>query len=47
MTRCTNCQEPILWGRWCVDCVKAAAKTLATELVIAWLVALCHWMGSR
>lgn len=41
---CKNCHEPILWGRWCVDCVRAAGKTIATELIVAALVALFHWV---
>lgn len=44
--RCRNCHEPILWGRWCVDCVRASAKTIGTELVIAGLVAYFRWVCS-
>lgn len=36
--RCRNCYEAVRWGRWCVDCVRAGAKTLAMELFVAALV---------
>ncbi|MGH9238799.1 MAG: hypothetical protein ACRD3G_12240 [Vicinamibacterales bacterium] len=41
--RCRNCGERLAWGRWCVDCVRMAGKTLAVvavEELLRWALRL-------
>jgi len=28
--RCANCDAGLVWGRWCIDCVRMSAKVLGT-----------------
>ena len=34
---CLNCKAPVLWGRFCADCVRGWSLGVGTALIITFL----------